>query len=140
MKIKANKIHLLEFSSEPDGLNDDDFSHPVYDDLLIVVEQDERECLAFTDSEDIFIALPDYKVDKICRVFEKHDFIFTKKDITLDVLSGKIQKKYPEAEKLTPNFFNKFRLENTSIDDILDKIIDSGKESLDLIDHLVMRQ
>ena len=62
----------------------------------------------------------------------------SKTDVTDKVISGEIQKLYPEVEKFTPKLFENFRLDNTTIDDVLDKINDKGIESLDDIDKKVL--
>ena len=52
--------------------------------------------------------------------------------------SGDIQKKFPEVEKLTPYMFDNFRIENTSVDDVLDKILEKGINSIDNIDKIIL--
>jgi urate oxidase len=95
--------------------------------------------LGFTNDDDIFVRLPDYKVDKITAVLSKY-FEFTKTDVTDKVISGEIAKIYPEVKEVTPKLFTDFRLDNTSVDDILDKIIESGIDSLDKIDKTILKK
>ena len=67
-------------------------------------------------------------------------FEFTKTDVTDKVISGEIAKEYPEVKEVTPKLFTDFRLDNTSVDDILDKIIESGIDSLDKIDKTILKK
>ena len=41
-------------------------------------------------------------------------------------------------EKLTPYMFDNFRIENTSVDDVLDKILEKGINSIDNIDKMIL--
>jgi len=62
-------------------------------------------------------------------------FIITKTDVTEQVIRGGIQAEYPEVEK---GLFENFRLENTTVDNVLDKISSFGIESLDHIDKAIL--
>ena len=130
-----NRIYLLRLvdceAPEYNGV------HPFYEELTECLDETDQEYIGFTDSDDLFIRLDEYKVKKIERVFKKY-FIFNKTDVTDKVISGEIQKLYPEVEKFTPKLFENFRLDNTTVDDILDKINDKGIESLDEIDKKVL--
>ena len=57
-------------------------------------------------------------------------------DVTDAVISGELERKFPESYKL----FNNFRLDNTSLDNILDKINNGGIESLDKVDRLILKK
>lgn len=87
----------------------------------------------------MFIRLLDYKVDEVCNILYKYGFEFSKYDVTESVIKGNTQKEYPEVAKLTPYLFEDFRTENTSIDDVLDKINEMGIDSLDDIDKSVLK-
>lgn len=137
--MKANKIYLLKFTSKP-NIDDNDLDNPFYKELSSCLDKEDQKYIGFNKNEDMFIRLLDYKVDKVCFVLEKHGFFFTKEDLTMSVIKGEAQKKYPEVSKLTPYLFEDFRLENTSIDDILDKINEKGIESLDEIDNSILRK
>jgi hypothetical protein len=130
-----NRIYLLRLvdceAPECNGV------HPFYEELTECLDEKDQEYIGFTDDDDLFIRLDEYKVEKVERVFKKY-FIFSKTDVTDKVISGEIQKLYPEVEKFTPKLFENFRLDNTTIDDILDKINDKGIESLDDIDKKVL--
>jgi hypothetical protein len=64
-------------------------------------------------------------------------FIISKTDVTEKVISGEIQAEYPEVEK---ELFENFRLDNVTVDDVLDKISRLGIESLDDIDKKILEK
>lgn len=136
-----NKIYFLKIVSENiekyniDSVN----NHPIYEELSNCLDEDDIEYLGFTNNDDIFIRLPTYKVDKITAVLSKY-FKFTKTDVTDKVISGDIEKIYPEVKEFSSKLFNDFRLDNTSIDNILDKIIKGGIDSLDKIDKTILKK
>jgi hypothetical protein len=136
-----NKIYLLKIVSENiEEYNiDSTNNHPIYEELSDCLEPGDSDYLGFTKDDDIFVRLPDYKVNKITSVLSKY-FEFTKTDVTNKVISGDIEKTYPEVKEVTPKLFNDFRLDNTSVDDILDKIIESGIDSLDKIDKTILKK
>ena len=136
-----NKIYFLKIVSENiEKYNTDSVdNHPIYEDLSNCLDEDDIEYLGFTNNDDIFIRLPTYKVDKITAVLSKY-FEFTKTDVTDKVISGDIEKIYPEVKEFSSKLFNDFRLDNTSIDNILDKIIEGGIDSLDKIDKTILKK
>jgi hypothetical protein len=136
-----NKIYFLKIVSENiEEYNTDSIdNHPIYEDLSNCLDPDDVEYLGFTNNDNIFVRLPNYKVDKITVVLSKY-FEFIKIDVSDKVISGEIQKLYPEVKAISPKLFNDFRLDNTSVDDILDKIIESGVDSLDKIDKIILKK
>ena len=60
-------------------------------------------------------------------------FVIDIKDVSDKVISGELQRLYPEVESLTPKLFRKFRLDNETVDDVLDKINECGLKSLDKV-------
>lgn len=140
MNIKSNKIYLLKFTKT---VNIDDtnqeFEHPIYNDLANCVDKDENKYIGFADNEDMFVRLPYYKVKLISDIFSKYGFEFDVLDVTDSVIKGITQKEYPEVEALTPYLFEDFRYENTTIDDVLDKINEMGMNSLDEIDKTILK-
>jgi hypothetical protein len=130
-----NRIYLLRLvdcdAPEYNGV------HPFYEELTECLDEKDQEYIGFTDNDDLFIRLDKYKVQKIERIFKKY-FIFSIIDVTDKVISGEMQKLYPEVEEFTPKLFENFRLDNTTVDDILGKINDKGIESLDEIDKKVL--
>ena len=133
--MKANKIYLIKFTKL---VNIEDEKHPIYNDFTNCLNPEDQKYIGFTDNEDVFVRLNDYKVDTFADVFTKHGFEFDVLDVTDSVIKGNIQKKYPEVEALTPYLFEDFRLETTSIDDILDKINETGMKSLDKTDKMIL--
>lgn len=100
-----NKIYFLKIVIENITEFDIDSTdnHPIYEDLSNCLDEDDVEYLGFTKDDDIFVRLPDYKVDKITAVLSKY-FEFTKTDVTEKVISGELQKLYTELE-FTPKLF-----------------------------------
>jgi hypothetical protein len=141
--MKSNKIYFIKVIKEIDGMggieNDSDFSHHFYTELLDVIDVEEVKYIGFSDSEDFFVRFEGLKFNKVLSVLKKH-FELTATDVTDKVISGEIQKLYPEVESLTPELFTDFRLDNTSTDDVLDKINFTGIESLDEIDKEILKR
>ena len=138
--MKSNKVFLIKFTKKVNIGEGDDFTHPVYEDISRCLENGDEKFIGFTDDEDIFIRLSDSKVNDICNTFRKHGFEFNIDEVTEFVINGDMQKMYPEVEALTPLIFETFRLDNTNVDDILDKISEKGIESLDDIDKKVLEK
>jgi len=134
-----NRIYLLRMvdGNTPDYKEDE--VHPFYEELTECLDEKDQEYIGFTDSDDLFVRLDEYKVKKIEAIFKKY-FIFCKTDVTDKVISGEMQKLYPEVERFTPKLFENFRLDNTTIDDVLDKINEKGIDSLDEIDKKVLNK
>lgn len=133
--MKSNNIYFVRFTKSSD-IEDD--NHPIYQDLSNALDKEDGKYLGFTNGEDLFIRLVYFKVQKVLDVFAKYGFDFEVTDVTSDVISGDIQKKFPEVEKLTPYMFDNFRIENTSVDDVLDKILEKGISSIDSIDKMIL--
>jgi hypothetical protein len=77
--------------------------------------------IGFSDDGCMFVRLPDHKLSELEFIINRYT-TFTKEDVTSKVISGEMQKMYPEVEKLTPMIFRTFRLEVTTLDNILDRI------------------
>lgn len=133
--MKSNNIYFVRFTKSSDI---EDNAHPIYQDLSNALDKEDGKYLGFTNGEDLFIRLVYFKVQKVLDVFTKNGFEFEVTDVTSDVISGDIQKKFPEVEKLTPYMFDNFRIENTSVDDVLDKILEKGINSIDNIDKIIL--
>ena len=133
--MKSNNIYFVRFTKSSDI---EDNAHPIYQDLSNALDKEDGKYLGFTNGEDLFIRLVYFKVQKVLDVFTKNGFEFEVTDVTSDVISGDIQKKFPEDEKLTPYMFDNFRIENTSVDDVLDKILERGINSIDTIDKMIL--
>lgn len=141
MLIKSNKIHLFKFSKLIEvGGDDGNFEHPIFEDFRNFLSEEEFDLVGFTENEDIFVQLPKYKMDRFMSTFLKYGFEFDIIDVTQMVIEGKAQSKFPEVEELTGDFFKNFRLEYTSSDDVLDKILKNGINSLDDIDKYILKR
>ena len=134
-----NRIYLLRLVDTDAPEYKEGEVHPFYEELTECLDKKDQEYIGFTDSDDLFVRLDEYKVKKIEAIFKKY-FIFCKTDVTDKVISSEIQKLYPEVERFTPKLFENFRLDNTTIDYVLDKINDKGIESLDDIDKMVLNK
>jgi hypothetical protein len=141
--MKSNKIYLIRLKEEINGIGeierDSDFSHPFFTEISNVVEVEEAKYIGFSNNEDVFVRLDELKFNQILSVFKKY-YELTIEDVTDKVINGEMQKLYPEVECLTPVLFTDFRLENTSTDDVLDKINVTGINCLDEIDEKILRK
>jgi len=135
--MKASKIFQIIIRSEsPETENE---SHPIYQDFTDVLDPEDSKYIGFANDNKIFLRLIDYKFNNFCKVLSKYNIDFDFSDVTESVIKGDIQKKYPDVEELTPHIFEDFRYDNTSIDDILDKINERGIDSLDEIDKSILK-
>lgn len=132
--MKANKVYFIKVISDPDEGDE----NAICEDLLNIVDEDELGYIGFTEKNDMFLRLVSNKILHVCGILKKHNIKFEISEITSEIINGSIQNKYPEVEKLTPNIFTEFRIENTDVDDILDKINETGIESLDYIDKSIL--
>jgi hypothetical protein len=139
MKIKSNKVFKIEFSKYIDLPENDEFKHPFYKDFTNCLDDGDDKLIGFANNNDIFLNLFESKVNIISNVFRKYGFEFKVVDVTDKVINGYLQKDFPEVEEFSPNLFNSFRINNTSIDQILDKISYNGINSLDNIDKLILK-
>jgi hypothetical protein len=112
----------------------EDFTHPFFAELADVIGEEDVKYLGFTKTDDIFAALEESKIEKLSNIMNKY-FIISKTDVTEKVISGEMQAQYPEVGRA---LFENFRLENTTIDNVLDKISSLGIESLDDIDKAIL--
>ena len=123
------RIYLFKMTGE----DIEDMTHPFYDEISQVIGEEDVKYMGFTDEDDLFITLDEYRIEKVTFLLQKY-FIISKTDVTEKVMSGEIQVEYPEVEYL----FENFRLENTTVDNVLDKISSLGIESLDYIDKMIL--
>jgi hypothetical protein len=135
-----NTIYLLKLDEivEIRDTPNDDFTHPIFCDLALSLG-DVSDYIGFSDDECLFVRLTESKLKVLEYILDKHTS-FSKEDITDRVISGEIQKLYPEVEKLTPMIFERFRIDVTSVDDVLDKISDIGILSLDSVDMTILKK
>ena len=95
------------------------------------------KCLEFYsegDDVNLFVCFEELKLKQLLLVFTKF-FEFTIEDIKESVINGEMQKLHPESSM----FLTNFRLKNTPIDSILDKINKTGIDSLDEIDKGILK-
>ena len=114
-------------------IDNNDFTHPFYSEIAQILVEDDAKNLGFTKDKAMFAALEEAKLEKLSNLMNKY-FTISKTDVTEQVISGEIQAQYPEVEK---ELFENFRLENTTVDNVLDKISSLGIESLDYIDKMI---
>lgn len=136
--MSGNKIYLIKFEDDKVN-NSDDLDHPVFEEISKILNKSDLKCIGVSNNEDIFLKLSDSKVEKVTNVLRKY-YKIQIIDISEEVKSGYIQSIYPEVEFLTPKLFKNFRLENTSKDDVLDKITCCGLNSLDKIDKKILKK
>ena len=129
------KIYLFKLIGEDieDG-DTNDFTHPFYAEIAQILGEGDAKNLGFTKDKAMFAALEEAKLEKLSNLMNKY-FIISKTDVTEQVIRGEIQAEYPEVEK---ELFENFRLENTTVDNVLDKINRLGIESLDYIDKAIL--
>jgi hypothetical protein len=71
------------------------------------------------------------KLFDIVNIFEKY-FKVIKEDITENIINGMV---YPNVEY---DIFERFRIDYTTVDNILDKILINGINCLDNIDYMIL--
>ena len=75
----------------------------------------------------------------LVEVYEKYNISVTTKDLTTDILTGNlIFCRNDDWSKIFSKSISEFRLNYCSIDNVLDKIIDNGIESLNTSDYSVL--
>jgi hypothetical protein len=87
----------------------------------------------------MFFRLDTIKLKRVVDIMKKY-FVIEVKDVSDKVISGELQRLYPEVETLTPKLFRKFRLDNETGDDVLDKINETGIKSLDKVDKKILKK
>jgi hypothetical protein len=132
-----NKIYQIKLLDK--DLLDNEVIEAFLFEVALTIDSEDSNYMGFSNEDDIFIRLDEYKCDKIVNVLSKY-FIFTIEDVSDKALSGELKKLYPEVDKLTPKLFKNFRKENTTVDYILDKINEKGFESLDKIDLKILNK
>ena len=101
-----NKIYYLKIVNDIEEYNiNSTNNHPIYEELSNCLDIADIQYLEFTNDDDIFVRLPNYKIDKIITTLSKY-FKYTMSDVTNAVISGELERKVSESYKL----FNNFRL------------------------------
>lgn len=131
---KVHKIKIIDFNKE---LSD---GHPIFQDFVDIIDQEDFKFIGVTELDDVlFVRLHDHTLDKLINALTKYfDIVVT--NVTNSVLNGDLQIEFPDIEILTPNIFNNFRKEVLDINDVLDKILLKGVNSLDELELCVLKK
>jgi hypothetical protein len=135
--MKSNKIYLIKILSEP---NDKETQIMLAEVAACFEPEDEGNFVVedVNGLDYIFLRFEDYKVDKICKVLDKY-IRYEVEEIGDKLILGNEAEfkdilKNDEFKKL----FDSFRIDNTKVDDVLDKINYKGIDSLDDIDKKIL--
>jgi len=140
--MKHNKLYLIKTLSVKKGVNlTDDLQEMILTKIANVLDKnDDKDMIveSIDDKEFMFFRLSYMKVMRICSILEPY-INYSVDEISDKVILGDVD----EYDFIIDNddlskFFNSFRLDNASVDDILDKILDKGINSLDEIDKLIL--
>jgi hypothetical protein len=136
-----NKIYQITILEDVENINsnDNDFSHPFFEDITLSLNEKDTNYIGFSDNDEMFVRLDTIKLKRVVDIMKKY-FVIDIKDVSEKVISGELQKLYPEVESVTPKLFKKFRLDNETVDDVLDKINNVGINSLDKIDKKILKK
>lgn len=137
--MKSNKIYLIKTLNIP---TDEKVAKKLVMEVADCLDDSDEGNFVVEDVDGLdylFLRVEDYKVDKICKVLDNY-IRYQIKEITKDLLIGNHDLNYIiEKEEFKP-FFDSFRIDNTTIDDVLDKINNKGFESLDEIDKTILNK
>jgi hypothetical protein len=136
-----NRIYQITIIEDIENINLDnnDFSHPFFEEISLSLNEKDNNYIGFSDNDEMFVRLDTIKLKRVVDIMNKY-FVIDIKDVSDKVISGELQKLYPEVESLTPKLFRKFRLDNETVDDVLDKINECGLESLDKVDKKILKK
>lgn len=140
--MKNNKLYLIKTLSVKKGV---DLTDALQESILkkianVLDRNDDKDMVveSVDDKEFMFFRLSYMKVMRICSILDPY-INYSVDEISNKVIFGDVD----EYDFIINNedlsvFFNSFRLDNASVDDILDKILDKGINSLDEIDKLIL--
>jgi hypothetical protein len=140
--MKHNKLYLIKTLSVKKGVNlTDDLQKMILTKIANVLDKNDDKDIVVElvdDKEFMFFRLSYMKVMRICSILQPY-INYSVDEISDKVILGDVD----EYDFIIDNddlskFFNSFRLDNASVDDILDKILDKGINSLDEIDKLIL--
>lgn len=136
-----NKIYQITIVEDVENINsdDNDFTHPFFEEITLSLNENDANYIGFSDNDEMFVRLDTIKMKRVVDIMKKY-FVIDIKDVSDKVISGELQKLYPEVESLTPKLFKKFRLDNETVDDVLDKINENGINSLDKVDKKILKK
>jgi hypothetical protein len=135
--MKSNKIFLIKVLSNPEVK----LENRMLQEFCDCFEEGDEYNYAVHDVNGldyIFLRFSDYKVDKVCKVLDRY-IKYDLSEISGNLILGN------EGDLLNivksdefKSFFDSFRIDNTKIDDVLDKINVKGINALDDIDKDVL--
>jgi hypothetical protein len=140
--MKHNKLYLIKTLSVKKGVNlTDDLQKMILTKIANVLDKNDDQDMiveSVDNKEFMFFRLSYMKVMRICSILQPY-INYSVDEISDKVILGDVD----EYDFIIDNddlskFFNSFRLDNASVDDILDKILDKGINSLDEIDKLIL--
>lgn len=140
--MKNNKLYLIKTLSVKKGVDlTDALQESILKKIANVLDiNDDKDMVveSVDDKEFMFFRLSHMKVMRICSILDPY-INYSVDEISNKVIFGDVD----EYDFIINNedlsvFFNSFRLDNASVDDILDKILDKGINSLDEIDKLIL--
>ena len=136
-----NRIYQITIVEDAENINsdDNDFSHPFFEEIALSLNEKDTNYIGFSDNDEMFVRLDTIKLKRVVDIMNKY-FVIEIKDVSEKVISGEVQRLYPEVESLTPKLFRKFRLDNETVDDVLDKINENGIKSLDKVDKKILKK
>lgn len=139
--MRHNKIYLIKTLSVKNGVDlTDDVQELIFKKMASVLDKGDDKEIAielFDDKEFMFFRLSYMKVMRICSILDPY-LNYLIEEVTDEVINGNNEYKILINSNDLTDFFNTFRIENTTVDDILDKILDKGINSLDDIDKLIL--
>ena len=136
-----NRIYQITIVEDVENINsdDNDFSHPFFEEVALSLNEKDTNYIGFSDNDEMFVRLDTIKMKRVVDIMKKY-FVIEVKDVSDKVISGELQRLYPEVETLTPKLFRRFRLDNETVDDVLDKINENGLKSLDKVDKKILKK
>jgi hypothetical protein len=136
-----NRIYQITIVEDVENINsdDNDFSHPFFEEVALSLNEKDTNYIGFSDNDEMFVRLDTIKLKRVVDIMKKY-FVIEVKDVSDKVISGELQRLYPEVETLTPKLFRRFRLDNETVDDVLDKINENGLKSLDKVDKKILKK
>lgn len=135
--MKANRIYLIKTLTEPLEKEVDKMLSEVSD--CFEVEDEGNFVVEDVNGLDyLFLRVEDYKVDKICKVLDNYIEYEVEEITDRLILGNEAELKDIVKNEEFKQFFDSFRIENTQVDDVLDKINYQGIDALDDIDKQVL--
>lgn len=135
--MKANRIYLIKTLSEPS----DKDAQKMLSEVADCFEPEDEGNFVVEDVNGfdyLFLRVEDYKVDKICKVLDKYIKYEVEEIGDRLIFGNEAELKEIVKNEEFKQFFDSFRIENTKVDDVLDKINYQCIDALDDIDKQVL--